>query len=58
VRTRCNCWLNRPDDRAPVPELVNNLQGLIFGDKGYIDTKLFHHLYQQGIKLAKGLKKI
>jgi hypothetical protein len=45
------------DDRAPVPELVKNLQGLIFGDKGYIDTKLFHRLYEQGIKLVTGLKK-
>jgi len=45
------------DDRTPVSDLVNNLQGLIFGDKGYIDTKLFHRLYQKGLKLVTGLKK-
>jgi hypothetical protein len=29
------------DDRAPVPELVKNLTGLLFADKGYIKKELF-----------------
>ena len=35
------------DDRAPVPELVKDLFGKLFGDKGYISQALFETLYEQ-----------
>ena len=34
------------DDRSPVPELVKNLFGKIFGDRGYISQKLATQLRQ------------
>lgn len=45
------------DDRAPVPNLVKHLTGLLFGDKGYISKELFTHLQSQGLKLVTGIKK-
>jgi len=45
------------DDRSPVPTLVQSLKGLLFGDKGYIDHKLFEVLYTKGLKLVTGIKK-
>jgi hypothetical protein len=45
------------DDRAPVPELVKGLEGLLFGDKGYIKEELFQYLYEKGLKLVTGIKK-
>jgi len=45
------------DDRVPVPELVKNLKGLLFADKGYIKKELFDTLYAQGLKLVTGIKK-
>jgi len=44
------------DDRKPMPELVNALKGLIFGDKGYISAPLFHELFEKGLKLVTPLK--
>lgn len=32
------------DDRKPVPKLVQELFGRLFGDRGYISQKLFEHL--------------
>lgn len=45
------------DDRTPVLELMEGLEGLLFGDKGYIKTELFQQLYEKGIKLITGIKK-
>ena len=45
------------DDRKPVRQMVKNLWGLLFGDRGYIDQKLFKELYLQGLKLITGIKK-
>ena len=45
------------DDRVPVPELVNNLTGMIFGDKGYIKEELTKDLKEQGLKLITPIKK-
>lgn len=45
------------DDRKPVRKMVSSLTGLLFGDKGYIDQKLFHDLHQEGLKLITGIKK-
>jgi len=45
------------DDRQPVPELVKELFGKLFGDKGYIAQPLFKTLYTDGIQLVTKLKK-
>ena len=46
------------DDREPVPNMTQKLTGLLFGDKGYISQELFKKLYEKGLKLVTGLKKI
>ena len=45
------------DDRKPVPDLMENLLGKLFGDKGYISQKLTEQLMQQGIRLVTRVKK-
>jgi len=40
------------DDRRPVPELVTDLFGKLFGDKGYISQPLFETLYDDGLQLV------
>jgi hypothetical protein len=45
------------DDRQPVPELVKDLFGKLFGDKGYISQPLFETLYDEGLQLVTKLKK-
>jgi transposase len=45
------------DDRAVVDAMTQGLMGLLFGDKGYIDRKLFLRLYKRGLKLVTGIKK-
>ena len=44
------------DDRKPVPDLVKNLVGKLFGDRGYISQELFEKLFQQGLQLVTRLK--
>ena len=44
------------DDRRPVPELVKELFGKLFGDKGYIVQPLFETLYGDGVRLVTRLK--
>lgn len=44
------------DDRQPVRKMTTHIKGLLFGDKGYIDHKLFNELYQRGLKLITGIK--
>lgn len=44
------------DDRKPVRAMTKNLVGLLFGDKGYIDQKLFNDLIQRNLKLVTGIK--
>lgn len=34
-----------------VCKLTKNISGLLFGDRGYISSKLFHELFARGIKL-------
>ena len=45
------------DDRTPVPELTEHLQGLLFGDKGYIQQTLTESLITRGLRLITGIKK-
>ena len=44
------------DDRAPVDNMTKRLQGLLFGDKGYIQKNLFQKLYQRGLKFITNFK--
>ena len=44
------------DDRAPVPGLVQDIFGKIFGDKGYISKKLFETLLDKGTKLVTSIR--
>jgi hypothetical protein len=44
------------DDRRPMPELVKDLFGKLFGDKGYISQPLFETLYGDGVQLVTKLK--
>ena len=44
------------DDRNPVSKITKNIFGLIFGDKGYIDKKLFKQLFTKGLKLITPFK--
>jgi Transposase DDE domain len=45
------------DDRQPVAKLVQKLWGKLFGDRDYIDQKLFDELWAQGLQLITKLKK-
>ena len=49
--TKGNC-----DDRSPVENLLQEFQGVIYGDKGYISKDLFSRLCKKGIKLVTGVK--
>lgn len=45
------------DDRVPVEQMTNGLEGKLIGDKGYISQKLFDKLYEKGLKLITKIKK-
>jgi hypothetical protein len=45
------------DDRRPVPELVKELFGKLFGDKGYISQPLFETLFEQNVHMVTKLRK-
>jgi hypothetical protein len=46
------------DDRKPVPRLVHQLFGQLFGDKGYISAALAERLFlEQGLRLITKLRK-
>jgi hypothetical protein len=44
------------DDRVPVPKLVENVCGKLFGDKGYISRALFSELWGQGVQLITQIR--
>lgn len=44
-------------DLIPVEDLVQKLFGWLFGDKGYLSSKLFRKLYEKGIKLMTTIRK-
>ena len=43
------------DDRTPVPEMIKNIVGKLFGDKGYLSKKLSASLLEQGVYLITGV---
>ena len=45
------------DDRTPVPEMCQNIDGKLFGDKGYISKELTRDLMSHGLRLVTGLRK-
>ena len=45
------------DDRKPVPDLVEDLTGWIYGDKGYISEKLAGWLKEKGLNLVTKVRK-
>lgn len=45
------------DDRVPVDEMTQGLEGKLFGDKGYISQTLFNTLYQRSLLLVTKIKK-
>ena len=45
------------DDRTPVDQLTQHLQGFMAVDKGYISAELFKKLYDRGLKMIVGIKK-
>lgn len=45
------------DDRTPVPKLVKELFGKVFGDKGYLSHELFELLFAQGVQLVTKIRR-
>ncbi len=45
------------DDRKPLPDMVKQLWGTLYGDKGYLSQTLKASLAEQGIKLVTGIRK-
>lgn len=45
------------DDRKPLEQLFNNLEGLAAGDKGYLSKQKEEKLLQKGLKLITRVKK-
>jgi hypothetical protein len=45
------------DDRSPVLDMVKNIFGKLFGNKGYISNNLTNDLKKQGISLITGVRK-
>lgn len=45
------------DDRKPVPDLVHDLIGKLFGDKGYLSQTLFEQLFENGLQLITRIKR-
>lgn len=45
------------DDRKPVDKLTEHLTGKLFGDKGYLSSKLFKQLFKRGLQLITKIRK-
>jgi hypothetical protein len=45
------------DDRHPVPKMVKNIFGHLFGDKGYLSAILFEKLRSNGVRLVTTIRK-
>ena len=44
-------------DKEVLDEVLKNVSGKLFGDKGYISKKLFEHLFEQGTTLITNVRK-
>lgn len=44
------------DDRKPVPELVRDLWGKLYGDKGYVSQALGDKLFDQGVEFITNVR--
>lgn len=53
----CRITPGNIDDRVPLPEMVKNIFGKLFGDKGYISQTLFDRLFAQGLQLITGIRR-
>jgi hypothetical protein len=45
------------DDRKPVPMMIKNIFGHLFGDKGYLSGALFEKLRSNGVRLITTIRK-
>lgn len=45
------------DECKPLPEMSQDLFGQLFGDRGYVSSKLFEELYVRGLQLVTKAKK-
>jgi len=45
------------DDRKHMENMMKNIYGKIFGDRGYISKDLFQNLWDKGIHIVTGIKK-
>jgi hypothetical protein len=53
----CNLTSANTDDRKPVPKLVQNLNGWLFGDKGYLGQEFLEKLKNQSMEIFTKVKK-
>lgn len=53
----CRLTVANVDDRKPVPHLLKDLHGKVFGDRGYISQALFETLFAHGVQLITKLRK-
>lgn len=44
------------NDRSPVKDLLKDIKGKIFGDRGYLSKSLFEELYANGTQLITNIK--
>ncbi len=49
--------MSNVDNRKPVSEIVDELWGCLYGDKGYINSPLERELADKGVTLITGMKK-
>ena len=45
------------DDRKPMPVLIQELTGKLFGDRGYISKELFETCWQKGVHLVTSVRR-
>jgi hypothetical protein len=45
------------DDRAALKDMVKDLKGKIYADKGYIGNNIFNELWKKGLQLITGIRK-
>jgi hypothetical protein len=54
---RCVITPGNVDDRTPVADMIKDIFGKLFGDRGYISKDKFQTWLQQGVKMVTGIKK-